>query len=653
MSGKKFVTYEEFGALGDGVTNDFPAIYAAHNYANENGFAVKAEAGKTYYISDTRIDGKAVSAQIKTDVVWSGASFTIDDSPYSTHENYGMYTKSIFEVVSDYPVEIIDDEATLQKIFAEGLNKKTKKIEVKLDYPALLIPFNSKHKIYRRKGYGQWMGELMHEVILVDKNGNIDEETPVMWDYNHIDYVKVIRADVKPITIEGGKFTTVACNTNCVVYDEAGKPIGVKEMYVMRGIFVNRSNATLIGVEHYVTGEISVERQIKGEVGPPYRGFFISSEATHLTFEDCVMTGKRCYSKGWIGEGFGGTMGTYDLSGNCVNKIVFKNCTQSNFWVTLDENKILHPAKEGDPGALLSLSQMENGKGKFSRMYWGVGGTNYCKNMEYVGCTLTRYDAHQGLCNGKIKDSTIVAIALTGYGDMYIENTRVFAESHAGGANRLFSTREDYGCTWEGNIHIKDMKAYLYTRPSQLQNAVAAEYTGFYCTAHRFRNWYFGYDCHFPNITIDGLEIFDIETFKPVADNLDINLLTRDQNPDPGLHLPNTYMTHPFFPDVDEDGDGFVDGTKIPFDDVVSRGGILDESTFKNLNPIVPPEYVKVINNKRGYKFVVYDTSSYEGMVDGGFFGKTRFISDNETLVGTSHTDKTTETFKFISTKGE
>ena len=40
MSEKKFVTYEQFGAIGDGKNNDFPAIFAAHNYANENGLAV-------------------------------------------------------------------------------------------------------------------------------------------------------------------------------------------------------------------------------------------------------------------------------------------------------------------------------------------------------------------------------------------------------------------------------------------------------------------------------------------------------------------------------------------------------------------------------------------------------------------------------------
>ena len=36
MSNKNYVTYEEFGAVGDGVTDDFVAIYKAHEYANAN-----------------------------------------------------------------------------------------------------------------------------------------------------------------------------------------------------------------------------------------------------------------------------------------------------------------------------------------------------------------------------------------------------------------------------------------------------------------------------------------------------------------------------------------------------------------------------------------------------------------------------------------
>ena len=41
-SSPEYLTYEKFGAKGDGVTDDFPAIIATHEAANEQGLPVKA-----------------------------------------------------------------------------------------------------------------------------------------------------------------------------------------------------------------------------------------------------------------------------------------------------------------------------------------------------------------------------------------------------------------------------------------------------------------------------------------------------------------------------------------------------------------------------------------------------------------------------------
>ena len=71
----KYLTYEQFGARGDGVTDDFPAIMATHAAANKKGLPVKAAGGKTYYIGNTT--GTAV---IRTDVDFGTARFIIDDS---------------------------------------------------------------------------------------------------------------------------------------------------------------------------------------------------------------------------------------------------------------------------------------------------------------------------------------------------------------------------------------------------------------------------------------------------------------------------------------------------------------------------------------------------------------------------------------------
>ena len=68
------LTYSSYGAIGDGVTDDFAAIKAAHAYANANGLTVYADEGKKYYL------GQHTDAIIiKTDTVWADAEFIIDD----------------------------------------------------------------------------------------------------------------------------------------------------------------------------------------------------------------------------------------------------------------------------------------------------------------------------------------------------------------------------------------------------------------------------------------------------------------------------------------------------------------------------------------------------------------------------------------------
>ena len=91
MADNKFVTYEQFGAKGDGVADDYFAIKAAHDYANEHGLTVKACDSATYYIHETRIDGEPTSAIIRNDVIWGNATFIIDDSDISLFSDAPTY----------------------------------------------------------------------------------------------------------------------------------------------------------------------------------------------------------------------------------------------------------------------------------------------------------------------------------------------------------------------------------------------------------------------------------------------------------------------------------------------------------------------------------------------------------------------------------
>jgi hypothetical protein len=58
-----FVTYEAFGATGDGVTDDLAAICEAHAYANTHNLPVKTRPDAIYHL-----DRLVLTAVIAADV---------------------------------------------------------------------------------------------------------------------------------------------------------------------------------------------------------------------------------------------------------------------------------------------------------------------------------------------------------------------------------------------------------------------------------------------------------------------------------------------------------------------------------------------------------------------------------------------------------
>ena len=95
MSDKKYVTYEDFGAVGDGVADDFAAIYRAHEYANENHLPVRAKDDATYYIKRPIVDGEIKEIIVKTPTNWGEAHFVIDDreiSAFKKDESYAWHS---------------------------------------------------------------------------------------------------------------------------------------------------------------------------------------------------------------------------------------------------------------------------------------------------------------------------------------------------------------------------------------------------------------------------------------------------------------------------------------------------------------------------------------------------------------------------------
>ncbi|MBO7302867.1 MAG: hypothetical protein J6U68_01635, partial [Clostridia bacterium] len=339
-----------------------------------------------------------------------------------------------------------------------------------------------------------------------------------------------------------------------------------------------------------------------------------------------------------------------------------------NFWVKVDDDFNIVPAKEDEPGAVLSMSSVKV-NGKSLKMHRGIGGTNYFKNMEYIGSTLSRLDAHSGLYNGRIIDSTVNYISLVGVGEFTVENTRWFAEGTGAGSNSLLHLRSDYGSTWNGRVIIKDVDAYTHTSAKS------------YLVYHTYNNWYYGYRCVFPSLDIDGLEFYDLKTFEKLPEGYQIYLTGTSISTTTQKHLETTH-TNPYFgtldadkngkidePLIDIDGDGFADtGLDLDGDGVVgntsmdytgvNNNGKKHTDTYVNLNIYAPPEYIKIKNNTAGIVYMIVNTSK-NGISDGGYYddietyggflGDTKFYyNDEDYLLGSNHEGQTvTDTFKF------
>jgi len=161
---KKFVTYEEFGAVGDGVRDDMQAIVDCHGYANEHGLAVRARDNAVYYIG-----GKAITAYIKTDTDWGTARFIIDDRKVEDRQ------QNCFQVVSDSE-KIPLDLRTLRR------DQTTLDLPVKGNYYVSVE--DADRRVYIRKGLNCDDGFAATDRFLVDGDGNI--LNPINWDFDHI-----------------------------------------------------------------------------------------------------------------------------------------------------------------------------------------------------------------------------------------------------------------------------------------------------------------------------------------------------------------------------------------------------------------------------------------------------------------------------------
>ena len=688
------VYYEDFEAVGDGRTDDFEAMYKTHVFANECGQTVKADPDAVYYICNTRlvVDGKerVVNIPVKTNVDWCGAKIIIDDTNIPTlsgHANYSMASGNIFYVQpNDEHTKIkFTESKTLARLVEEGIYPGQTKINFNIpdwDGDLMIVVYNDSHKVFRRKGYAQHSGESMHELIVIDNEGNVSEETNIMFQYTNLDYIDVYKLDpTSAITLKNATIETKESKVNQLFVDEKGVETYTTG-YKARGIRVDRSYTTVENINHVVTGGFNLKERSNGFEGTAAGGMFTANYANHVTFKNCIMPGRQSYYR----------HSSYNFKANCVNKIVLDHCIQSNFWVEVDfDTGEMKGHTDYADGLYTSMSSVtlysDGGEAKSHMMHWGIGGTNYCKNMEYIDSKVSRFDAHAGLLDGKIIRTHINGMELTGVGTLEMDEITWYPY---GNTTPFLYLRADYGYHWDGDIIIKDADAYMFDITSKAPE--------FYLTHYNYNNWYYGYTCAFPNITLDNLEIFSLKTQAPmpagyeiqladkatpftgrthIAGDVGINITLdyKDEDGDGKIDEPLIdYNLDGFINDLDRvdlDGNGVIGNTDLPYndpsyEDMTDReiwGGFKHPNCSFNTNIIKPPAYLKIINNNGGYVLRIPRTDNL-GVSDGGwnrdadaadsyggFFGNTKFIfgeGENDYLVGTNDPRKNeTTTFKF------
>ena len=194
------VYYKDYGAVGDGKTNDTEAIRAAHTAANLNNQTVYGEKGKTYLIE--KVSSPIV---IKTDVDWRGCKFIFDATKFKPEDSGNVFLIDNDIVPRDFYTK---EDPTLIRLNADkdenglvirGINhgdNQTTKLDVGIREPLMLKVYNSDARAYIRWGYVDTKGGAQCEVILVDKEGNIDPTTPFLIDYEKITRIVAFKIEV-------------------------------------------------------------------------------------------------------------------------------------------------------------------------------------------------------------------------------------------------------------------------------------------------------------------------------------------------------------------------------------------------------------------------------------------------------------------------
>ena len=584
------IYYDDFGAIGDGVADDFKAIKKCHDEANKYGHTVNGTEGKTYYIGTAN---GTDSITVKTDTYWNLCSFIFDDRDVDDPSVNKNYLAQIFRIVpskesttltgSKLPVSSIPSGSTTIGDWVPGER-------------VLIQIFDSSKRHYIRYGSNQDNGKDQTEIIIVNADGTIDPTTPVQWDYSKLSKMEIYPVDDEPLTFSGGKrgqvdnysalgtfdnFDTVDRAVVYTYFNDAPS----KYTYFNRNIQITRSNVTVKNIQHVLYDDV--------ETSAPYHGFIAVLTATDVTIEGMIFQKQKSFRT--IGSGGDVAMGSYEIQAESSNNVTWQHCRQSNFF-------------EPD-GSVKSRGYMN---------------TDYCRNLTFNDMLSCSFDAHKNLYNATIKNVTAEHLNFIGAGTIKLENVTVYTDGNGAG----LVLRQDYGSTWCGEVYIDGL-----TLKSSFETNLISIFKVFYS------NHNFGFTCHLPtkvylnNVKVqtfeyemkDGVRIERILDTNPTALSLYRNL---EGYASVDISDPNATMSsytndykkcncHEVYGGAksfnDTDGDGRCNNDMDPNDgySVWCWGFENDPDKTANANPYIPTEEI-YITNCGSLQIIIPNTPQFE-----------------------------------------
>ena len=453
------IYYEDFGAKGNGTTNDFAAIKACHDYANIYGHTVNGKAGAQYRIINKDKGSEVITIQTNTN--WNGCKIILDDSTLLREDaawwSYTFQIANNYESVT-YKAATDDKPSTLP---VETIYKGATNIGWAPGYRAMVVFKDATRKVYIRSGSLADEGQDLKEFVIVDENGNIDPSTPMNWDFTTITSIQVVRLNTDSITINGGEYDEEnGIDNRAVIETRFFRQLTTTPEGYRHGAFsITKSNVTFKNIIHEITGEYDVEN------GCSYNGFTNSSYADNVRFENITFQRYRVFNTNYR---------SYEVRAEMMNNVGWYNCDMSNFF--------------GDEGQVYT---------------YGMMGTNFSKNMTFDRVEFNTFDAHCGSYNVTIKNSQLVYVSIIGVGKLVVEDTTFYVTRRDYKTHALW-LRTDYGSHYDGDISVKNITIkyadYLGAEPEvALISAI-------------WENHYYGYDTVLGrNITVDNVKMQKIE----------------------------------------------------------------------------------------------------------------------------------------------